>query len=192
MYEARKAGIETGLEVPAIEGIDDLIQFSGKHDYFINLNELEFSDTNAEALKKRKYTLVNDISNAVEGSTTIAKKAIRKQIRGHFCSSRYKDTVQLRKRLIRTAENVRRPLDMVTDDGTIIFGIIHTDNTGKIRRILQDNEVPIEYYDVKTRSIEIAAWVLEKIAGDIRDCERMEIVEKYPIKNGIIVESMPV
>ena len=192
MSEAREAGIETGLEVPAIEGVEELVRFARKNDYFINLNELEFSDTNAEELKYRGYGLVDDISNAVAGSKNIAKEAVYGSTYGHFCSSRYKDAVQLRKRLIRTAENISRPLDIITEDGTIVFGIIHIHHPEKILEILQYNEVPEDLYEIKANSIEIAAWVLEDIADKIQTCEKMEIVEKYPIKDGIVVESIPI
>ncbi|MDK2891764.1 MAG: uncharacterized protein PWQ49_156 [Methanohalophilus sp.] len=192
MLEAKKAGIETGLEVPAIEGVENLVKFAMKNDYFINLNELEFSDTNADELKARNYTLVDDISNAAEGSRDIAKKAINGSIKAHFCPSRYKDAIQLRKRLIRIAEITSRPLDMITDDGTIVFGIIYSENLDKTLKILHDNEVPDELYEIKNNTIEIAAWVLEELAVSIQAYGRMEIVEKYPMKDGMIVESMPV
>lgn len=192
MLEAKKTGIETGLEIPAIEGVEDIIRFAMKNDYFINLNELEFSDTNADELKARSYALVDDISNAVAGSRDIAKKTINESVKGHFCSSRYKDAVQLRKRMIRTAEISRRSLDMTTDDGTIVFGIIYSENMDKILKVLQDNEVPDDLYEIKNKRIEIAAWVLEEIAPEIQSYGSMEIVEKYPIKGGMIVESIPV
>ncbi len=191
MSEAKKAGIETGLEVPAIEGVEKLIRFAKEKEYFINLNELEFSDTNAEELKKKGYTLVDDISNAVAGSSKIAEEAIGDLRHGHFCSSRYKDAIQLRKRLIRTAETISRPLDMVTDDGTVVFGIIHTFYPKKVLETLKNNEVPENLYEIKANSVEIAAWVLEDIVEQFQDCEKMEIVEKYPIKDGIVVESIP-
>lgn len=189
MEEAKYAGMEVGLEIPTIEGVKAVVRFAEKNDYFINLNELEFSDTNAEELKKMGYVLVNDISNAVKGSRDVARKAILESVRIHFCSSRYKDAIQLRQRLIRTASTINRPLDMITEDGTIVFGIIHTEKPEEIISKLQDFDIPEEFYEIKEKSIEIAAWVLEEIAHELKNAT--EIVEKYPIKDGIIVETMP-
>ena len=45
----------------------------------------------------------------------------------HYCPSRFKDAVQLKERLRRRAERTSRPLDYVTDEGTIIHGIIEGD-----------------------------------------------------------------
>ncbi|MBP2029267.1 pyruvate formate-lyase activating enzyme-like uncharacterized protein [Methanohalophilus levihalophilus] len=191
MAETSKLGIETGFELPSIEGVEALIKFASKNDYFVNLNELEFSDTNAEALKERSFVLVDDISNAVLGSRSAAIKAINGIMKGHFCSSRYKDAIQLRKRLLRTAEVSSRPFEMITDDGTIVFGIINTDKTDEVKKILLENEVPEDLYEIIGESIEIAAWVLEEMAEFIQGYGSMTIVEKYPIKDGIIVESMP-
>lgn len=189
---AERAGIEAGLELPSIAGAGEAVAFAGRRGCFVNLNELEFSDANAGELKARGYELGDDISNAVKGSEEIARRALGNTSKGHFCPSRYKDAVQLRKRLIRMANNTGRVLDIITEDGTIVFGVIHAQNPVDVAVQLRDMAVPEELYEIKRDSVEIAAWVLEEISGEIRHSSGMEIVEKYPLKNGIIVESIPV
>ncbi|MEE8403557.1 MAG: radical SAM protein, partial [Candidatus Hydrothermarchaeaceae archaeon] len=58
-------GIETGIEVPAIPGHDASIikiakRLKAAGGSFLNLNELEFSDTNAAEFKKRGYMLKSE------------------------------------------------------------------------------------------------------------------------------------
>ncbi|KXS46671.1 MAG: radical SAM protein [Methanohalophilus sp. T328-1] len=193
ILNCKQAELETGIEVPAIEGIGKFADLCDNVDCYINFNELEFTDTNYRELHRRGYRLKDDISNAVAGSRDSALKVIKLFRRGHFCSSAYKDAIQLRKRLIRIAENTSRSFDEITDDGTIIFGIIHTKNTAKILEQLQEFEVPEEMYEIKENIIEIASWILEDIADDIRDIsDKIEIIERYPTSDGLIVESMPV
>ena len=193
IINCKQAGLETGIEVPAIEGIGKFVDLCNTVDCYINFNELEFTETNYRQLHRRGYQLKDDISNAVAGSRDNAIKVIKSFKKAHFCSSAYKDAIQLRKRLIRIAENTSRPFDEITDDGTIIFGIIHTKNTAKILEQLQEFEVPEEMYEIKENIIEIASWILEDIADDIRDIsDKIEIIERYPTSDGLIVESMPV
>ncbi|ADE36740.1 radical SAM protein [Methanohalophilus mahii] len=193
IINCKQSGLETGIEVPAIEGIGKFVDLCNTVDCFINFNELEFTETNYGQLHRRGYKLKDDISNAVAGSRDSAVKILKSFKRAHFCSSAYKDAIQLRKRLIRIAENTSRPFDEITDDGTIIFGIIHTKNTAKILEQLQEFEVPEEMYEIKENIIEIASWILEDIADDIRDVsDKLEIIERYPTSDGLIVESMPV
>ena len=83
---------------------------------FLNLNELEFSDTNCEALKRRGYLFKDDVSNAAAGSEEMAHEIVLSIIANtRYCSSRFKDAVQLRERLKRTARNTARPFDEVSD-----------------------------------------------------------------------------
>jgi hypothetical protein len=193
IINCKQAGLETGIEVPAIEGIGKFVDLCNTVDCYINFNELEFTETNYRQLHRRGYQLKDDISNAVAGSRDNAIKVIKSFKKAHFCSSAYKDAIQLRKRLIRIAENTSRPFDEITDDGTIIFGIIHSKNTAKILEQLQEFEVPEEMYEIKENSIEIASWILEDIADDIGGVsDKLEIIEKYPTSDGLIVESMPV
>gem|GEM_PF-6123748 len=77
------------------------------------------------------YTLKSNDSNAVSGSLEIAKNIFEKTDESaliHFCSSRFKDSVQLRMRLIRKAYINRRSFDSITEEGTIIYSRIFVKN----------------------------------------------------------------
>ncbi len=128
-------GIETGIEIPAIPGEEETIQETAAKlkklgGSFLNLNELEFSETNATFLKEKGYTLKDEVSYAVKGSRETAQKVLEEEIEFniHYCSSNFKDSVQLKNRLIRTAKNTAKNYEEVTEEGLLLKGIIETIN----------------------------------------------------------------
>ena len=74
-------GIPVGFEVPAIpgeeKGLEALFDFADRNGLsFVNLNELEFSPTNADALTGHGFDVVDDVSSAVKGSSVMAKRLL--------------------------------------------------------------------------------------------------------------------
>jgi pyruvate formate-lyase activating enzyme-like uncharacterized protein len=93
---------------------------------FLNLNEFEICEPNAEELKKRGFLRESQSLAAVEGSKTYAQKLIDEldpslPIDIHFCTVGVKDGVQMRNRYIRRANNIKRELDEISDDGCLLF-----------------------------------------------------------------------
>lgn len=172
----------------------------------MNLNELEFSETNAKEMKKRGYVLIDDESNTVFGSAETAKKAFDACDFGsgecakmNFCSSRYKDAVQLRLRLLRTARQNARSFDEITEDGTIIFGRIKipADSLESFAAFLNENELPEEAYNVNSEKniIETASGIAEELASIFEEESQnfgkiqIWIIEQYPFVGGFVVGS---
>ena len=121
--EAHKLGISAGIEIPSITcDFSGVISLLKEVDGFLNLNELEFSETNLAELKKRGYIPVDDTSCAALGSKEVAQSLDFEKL--HFCSSRFKDAVQLRERFKRIAKKSARYFDEITDDGTLVYGVI--------------------------------------------------------------------
>ncbi|MCD5425847.1 MAG: radical SAM protein [Methanosarcinaceae archaeon] len=186
-------GLSVGIEVPALSGVSNLIPFIDKYNIFLNLNELEFSDVNADELHKRGFELKNEHSNAVMHSYEYAKELLwHKSV--HFCSSEYKDGVQLKNRLIRIAKNTAREFDEITEDGTVIHGVIKFDDIECVLKMLKWLEVSNSLYEIKEGNcIDIAWWVLEDITEELKmDGVSLSIIERYPFKNGLVVESIPI
>jgi hypothetical protein len=191
---AKELGMETGIEIPSVEGVEKVGHFANSIGCFLNLNELEFSDTNASAMIKLGYSLIDDVSNAVAGSEEYACKAANDCERIHFCSSTYKDAIQLRKRLIRIAENTARSFDDISDDGTIYYGHIECieKDIESVHNELKQMEVPTDMMEIKAKGIDLAWWILEDIAESIKNTDRkLYIVERYPFEEGLIVEKIP-
>ena len=123
--------------------------------------------------------------SAVEGSHEILD-AMGDHPKVYFCTSVFKDAAQHRNRLKRMADNVRRPFDEVTDDGTLVYGKTRVDE-----KRLEELGVPPEFYTVKSDHVEVAWWLLEEMVED-GDVDEGEIVEQYPTYDGTVVERTPV
>lgn len=196
LQNAKELGIETGIEIPALEGVEKVAAFAEEIGVFLNLNELEFSDNNSEALLKNGFCLESDTSSAAAGSCESARKAVPVCRKTHFCSSTYKDAVQLRNRFKRIAKNSAREFDEVTDDGTLVYGIIEGGDQELAEKTLQSMEIPSEFFEIKEGKIEVAWWILEDFKEGIREKLepsgfRLMIIERYPFEGGLLVELIP-
>lgn len=203
VLSASELGMEAGYEVPVLpDRGEDLRAFlrslvGAPGQPFVNLNELEFSVTNADALRERGYTVRDDISAAVQGSEALGRKLVEELadtgLRVHYCSASFKDAVQLRKRLERRARNVARPHELITEDQTLFKGVVECDDPeGLARDIMTRFDVPAELMvvDAEAGVLEIAAWVVVELEEEIDgDCY---VVEEYPTWDRLEVERTPV
>lgn len=196
LQNAKELGIEAGIEIPALEGAEKVAAFAKEIGIFLNLNELEFSDNNSKALLVSGFSLESDTSNAASGSCEYAETAFSAGKKVHFCSSTYKDAVQLRKRFQRIAKNTAREFDEITEDGTLIYGIIEGGDQKLAGEILESMEIPSELLEIKYEKIEIAWWVLEELKDALnKELEpsgaKFFIIERYPFEEGLVVELIP-
>ncbi len=124
-----------GVEIPLIpryeKQIKKLVDYFLPKINFLNLNELEISDTNACHLVERKFHTKDRLSYGVAGSEELGKKLLNyinttyPKTNVHYCTCKLKDAVQLRNRLKLRAQNMKRKFDIVTKDGTFIRGVIY-------------------------------------------------------------------
>jgi len=194
---SRSLGMDAGFEIPAIPGCEKDVRtfLCDAYDVgasFVNLNELEFSESNWRALRKRGFDVKDDVSASVRGSERMALGLLRDAPEGlstHYCSSSFKDGIQLRRRIMRRAVNVARPLDVLTKDGTLIMGIIETKRPDALAIELgRLFGIPKKYLSPnrEMRRVELASWILEEIADDL-DQEAF-IIEEYPTADRLEVE----
>ncbi len=196
---ARARGMAVGLEVPAIPGRRDdttrLIGFAESEELdFVNLNELEFSEENCDALNARGMTVRDDVSSGVLGSESLALDILgsHRSVPLHYCSAAFKDGVQLRRRITRRGRNVRRPHELLTEEGLLLKGVVETaDPDGVADALIVGHGVPREllWRDREKDRLEVAAWVLAEVADEL-DAE-CYIVEEYPTADRLEVERMP-
>ncbi len=190
LQQAIRLGMSAGIEIPALASVPEIERAVAEAGGFLNLNELEFSETNCEAMKAQGFVLRDDVSNAVQGSEKVAREIVLNSLANtRYCSSRFKDAVQLRERLKRTASNVARPFDEVTDDGTIICGEITGDLDGALK-LIEDMEIPADMYRREGDVLAMAWWILDEIKDDLPETGK-SIVERYPLKDGLVVERIP-
>ncbi len=185
LYIAREEGLTPAFEIPGIRAEEEFLEFldEGAAE-FCNINEFEMSQGNFRRMQQEGYELKDGHMSAVEGSHEILE-TMGDHPKVYFCTSVFKDAAQHRNRLKRTAYNIRRPFDEVTDDGTLVYGKTWTD-PDQFERL----GVPEEFYVEKTDHIELAWWLLEEMLEE-GDLERGEIVEQYPTVEGTVVERTP-
>ncbi len=192
-------GLDVGIEVPALPGREKDLDYMITKAFsagalFINLNELEFSESNWDMMKDNGYHLKDDISSAVKGSeeTALALIKAHSKKRIHFCSSSFKDGVQLRRRLIRRAEHTAKEYELVTEDGTILKGLLYADDLNEAAELLRNEyDVPdsLIFIDGNRDRMETASWILQEIADELP--YKCYLIEEYPTADRLEVERMP-
>jgi len=189
LRNARKAGISTGVELPAIPGWGEKIAEAIKklEMDFLNLNELEFSETNREALSRRGFDTVDGIR--ATGSEELVERIIKEYgdlVPINFCSSSFKDGVQLRNRLLRTAHNTAKRYEEVTPDGTLLRGVIEVSpKSGSVRKLVK---MFGPSYEIRGKKIILNPSTLTKITARLPDGTQAYISEVYPTWDGLEVE----
>ncbi|MCI4367825.1 MAG: radical SAM protein, partial [Thermoplasmata archaeon] len=165
---------------------------------FVNLNELEYSETNAANLDERGYHVAPGTGWGVDGSKAVAERIVRElrlPMPIHYCSSRFKDGVQLRQRLIRRAERTGPMFADFTDEGTVVFGIVEVpkgrDLLRTARSIARTARVrrPAYRVDERRRRVELGSADLRRVAEGL-EFPAFE-VEEYPTADALEVEREP-
>ncbi|MFA6869653.1 MAG: radical SAM protein [Methanomethylophilus sp.] len=192
-------GMDVGLEVPALPGrntdLNILMDYAAAVGVkFVNLNELEFSESNWSMMSDHNYEVKDELASAVKGSeeTALAVLVAHPDQRIHFCSSSFKDGVQLRHRLHRRAEHIAKEYDVVTPDGTLIKGLVYADDLAAAADYLrQEYEVPdsLMHIDGERHRLEVASWVLEEVGKELPF--KCYVVEEYPTADRLEVERTP-
>ena len=178
--EARELGFAIGVEVPALPGIEGLAPLLSLVDFF-NINELEWGESNADAMRERGLSLSRLVGNAIDGSLEWCRPLLDDP-RVRFCSSAFKDSVQLRERLVRIARNTARPFDECTDDGTVVYGRLRPD--GAIGDAVSALALEEDEYAVEEDGLELAWWRLAEGRDDVAG--EKAVIERYP-NRGMIV-----
>ncbi|WP_048055490.1 radical SAM protein [Methanotorris igneus] len=195
---------DVGVEIPSIPNMEkEILNLAYKLDEigvkFLNINELEFSETTYETLIAKGFEVKDDISSAIKGSEETALY-VSENFKGNmiinYCPSSLKDNIQLRNRLINRAKNVAKDYEVITDEGLLLRGIMIFDNEEdleEIAEILRDNEVEFEIVENK---IYLNPFVLEDLIEEMKRA-RYEIKfsayisEVYPTADALEVERIP-
>ena len=196
-----------GLEVPAIPGKqEDLKKIAKRAEEmgvsFLNINELEASETNFDKLVSMGMRLTNMESASIEGSASTAREVLEwsedalQNLSVHFCSARFKDSVQMRRRLERRLEQTIRTFEERDEqDPLLIVGVVRAvhgsqlehEQLAMIHTTLQNQfDVPTDLMNIdETRKrIEVAPWVIEEISEQLKET----LVDIKDIEIGIAFE----
>ncbi len=196
--------LDVAIEIPVIPNMQNetikLIRWADKKNIdFVNLNELEFSETNAKKLNNKKYDVKTDISSAVKNSEKTAYdilNCLQKEdldIGIHYCSSSFKDGIQLKNRIKRRAKNISKKYETITEDGTILKGIIVLKSNTKIDDLIKDlkEKYPEDmiFFNKNKNRIETSIEMVEEISKH-KDLKCF-ITEEYPTADRLEVERIP-
>ena len=111
--------------MPSLPGIDNILEIANEINCFININQLEFSDTNYLRMISNGYYLKNDFSNVAISKINIYNILGKyNDLKYNYCSSVYKDAGQLKERLLRIARKNKKFYETITKEGTFIYIVI--------------------------------------------------------------------
>ncbi|KYK21068.1 hypothetical protein AYK21_00910 [Thermoplasmatales archaeon SG8-52-2] len=199
---------DIAIEIPVIPKMDEkiisLIKWADEIDIkWVNLNELEFSETNAKTLIAKGFDVKDEISAAVKGSEKSAYFIINKilkldlKIGVHYCSSSFKDASQLRNRILRRARSIARDFEVITKEGTILKGVIYSKSkslNSLIDLLMTDFNLKNDQFFVNKEKnrIELNILFLEEIASILEKKDiKCFIIEEYPTADSLEVERIP-
>ncbi|MHA1910528.1 MAG: radical SAM protein [Candidatus Kariarchaeaceae archaeon] len=210
--EAKEFPWSVGAEIPAIPGnesfaIELASYLQDIEGDFLNLNELEFTNSNAIALLERGF-ISYEGNEAVIGSSDAALKILAEgskvapDVTLHFCTSVTKDSIQLRERYKRRGKNVAFPYETPTEDGLLSFGQIDIDQSDLsidewVAYLIDNFDIPKDMIGLNhvSRQIFLPDYMLVIIASDLKEdmgeAITMSLVEKYPIDEEIITRVDP-
>jgi pyruvate formate-lyase activating enzyme-like uncharacterized protein len=108
----------------------------------------------------------------------------------HYCSASFKDGIQLRNRITRRAKNIAGLYEIITEDGTLLKGIILAKkeylNEIKIRFGIGNDMIK---WNKEKNRIETSPYILEEIVSELQfECF---LVEEYPTADRLEVERTP-
>ncbi len=206
---AVRSEIHVGIEVPVIPGSSEQLKALAERAEhagvrFLNLNELEASETNFQRLVALGMRLTNMAGSSVMGSEDTAREVMvwatknLDHLSVHYCTASFKDGVQLRNRLHRRLKRTRRPFEEEDDtDPLLILGIIRgphghrldvpaLESIGQTLRSEFDVPPRLMNIDKSRMRIELAPWILQEIAHSLgrklRGIYKVEmgIASEYP------------
>jgi pyruvate formate-lyase activating enzyme-like uncharacterized protein len=200
--------IDVGIEIPVIptKGINYYKQLIREFEsilpqkdnfHFINLNELELSETNYRKVLFHNLEVDEVNLSAVKDSSKLANIIVEwasqnTRIPVHYCALATKDNVQLPNRLFRIAMNTKLPSDVVVEEGTdrglLIRGVIKAadyDLEEVKRYLVLEVDVPanLVHIDYENKRLITNAAILEKIS--------QEIISKFPNAQVGMAEEYP-
>jgi len=208
MQACLDAGMLTGVELPCEPDKEEqLLQLLEKMRempvQFLNLNELEITVGNHDNMEVRGFNLSSEITAGASGSAEVATKmrdrvmaaaigvadpfdGITREPYGYhlkFCTATYKDSGQLRRRFLRRGEHTISPHEVLTDDGTLVFGAIDCTNEFAedwIQEIHEETGLPrrFMFFDESNQRIEVPLSMAEELADVIE--APIALVEVHP------------
>ena len=179
-----------GVEIPLLPNkekeIKQLCDFIDDKVDFLNLNELEVSDTNSDALIKMGFKIKSKDSFAVKGSEKLGLKILKYCKNKHYniqlCTAKLKDKIQFTNRIIKYAQSTAKPYDLITKEGMLKHGAIYTKNPKTTYNLLiKKFKVPKKLLEMdnKNKRILTGDWIVLELKDKLKQY-KLAIIEQYP------------
>lgn len=155
---------------------------------FVNLNELEISETNFDYMTEH-YNLNPDtytIAGSKQAGLWILKQCekAKLKIKVHVCTAETKNQHQYKNRL---KLHKILPYGCKTEDGSVIYFAIYADSTGQIKKIYNElRKFRLIYLDMKKNRIIISEKIIEKILASGK--YKIARVEEFPTYDRMEIE----
>ena len=199
---ALKTRMDVGIEIPVIPNWDRIIlklieQLNKKHVKFINLNELEFSTTNSEKMKKHNIELKDNDLYIAKGSRETALRILKEvekrkyNISVHFCTSTTKFDHQYWNRLKHRAKSIKKPYEKIIKHALLEKGLIKTKNKEDINKIIKKLNLKQNHYKITKEGIELSLKNLKKIKK-LHPEYKYYRVEELPTEENFYYEMEPI
>lgn len=219
---AKKFDWTIGVEIPVVPGyarqIKAVIDFVAGKVAFINLNELELSDTAAGHYKLNEmgFEPKDSASYGVRGSDVLGRRMLayaqQKGLPAHFCTAKLKDLVQVKNRLKLRAESAALPFDVKTDEGTLLRGCVYLRGLepgartkervaavplAERKRLLDEMRTKLEHDGIPADKISVDAeharllvprLIIERKAKALKALGIPALVEEYPTADALQVD----
>lgn len=180
---AKKLGIDAGFEIPAVHYNERIVDIVNELDAFLNVNQLEVSESNYKAISS--IFQVRDYY--VENQDVV--KAYEKARKFHYCSAKFKDVAQFRRRLIRMGMNMPE-FYLVTNEGTVLCTRIEGEKLEKAEDILKSyGHSYVRFNNFIETSIKVAEDIKEVLKAEKF---RVYLAERYPTYEATLVELVEV
>ncbi len=212
---------QVGIEVPIIpdkkKELLDLLEFFKSKVHFFNFNEFEMSDNANVDRFKKKYSVADNESYAIEGSMAVGLEIMeycsKNKLNCHLCSVKLKDKVQLTNRIKLRGKSAKLKTDKVDKEGLLKRGVIYSQmipGVGYEKEIygLSSNDIReelIELKDLQNRINKVFDISLNKLFIDAKKLriittqriarrlaklipEQCAVVLEYPTADGLEVE----
>ena len=208
LQQIMKGKGKLGLEIPVIPGmlkpLKKLLQeFNALGIDFINLNEMEFADLNAQNLRQRGFKLDADTIAGVQNSENEALELLEWAARETSLNISYfplalKEGTQLRNRFKRRAKNIAKPFERISREGLLVKGVIISKTEMSLIEVqellVNEFKIPSDQVWINERKnqIETSTRIARRLAQRLK-AQGLDVglVEEYPIVTRFQVSYTP-
>ncbi|MCC6033258.1 MAG: radical SAM protein [Desulfurococcaceae archaeon] len=177
-------GFDTGIENPVLP---DFSKMRGLVEggyrlgvRFINLNEMEVSESNYAGILSRGFR-VNADGLTVQGSREVALQIMNwvleegLPINVHYCPAKFKDKYQYRRRLIKRFKRTRLPYEVLGREGLVKFVEAPYENNQQVDHLVLSGLAFKRDHTIYT-SVKLSRKLMNLIPGG----RQIRVVEAYP------------